>query len=329
MTIDGAVRSRVIDELLRNLNKSYISFETARQMEMDIRARLAKREYDGVTSATRFAAMLQEDLQAISHDKHLRVYYSAEAIAVRQKNARPTAKERAAELFFQRRFNWGFEKVERMEGNIGYLALRSFEDPAAGVDTVASAMGTLSNTDGLIIDLRQNGGGSPAMVALLSSYFFGSRSVHLNDIYWREGNKTEEFWTKRSVTGKKYGDKPIYILTSNTTFSAAEEFAYNLKNLKRATLIGEKTRGGANPGERVRLTEHFEVFVPMGKAVNPITQTNWEGIGVTPDVPVPKDQALKTAYIMALETAIEKVPYEYIKAGMREIIKSTQKDMAK
>ena len=327
MTIDTATRAQVIEELLKNLNKSYVFLETAKRMETDVRQRLKNKEYDNITSATDFAKKLQEDLQSVSRDKHLRVYFSARPIPAQRKDNQPTEEDKAADLFFRRRFNWGFERVERLEGNIGYLNLRSFEEPESGLETVMSVMNLLSNTDALVIDLRQNGGGNPAMVAIISSYFFGDKSVHLNSLYWREDNKTEEFWTKPTVSGKKYGDKPIYILTGKYTFSAAEEFAYNLKNLKRATIIGETTRGGANPGQRVRLTEHFEVFVPMGRAINSVTKTNWEGTGVTPDIKVPKEQALKTAYIMALEKALEKVPYEYIKAGMREIINQTQKEL--
>lgn len=328
MTINAAERTQIIEELLKTLNKSYVFLETAKSMETDIRRRMQNKEYDNIKSAKEFAKQLTDDLQAVSLDKHLRVGFSSEPIPVKQPNNKPTAEEKAANLFFQNRFNSGFERVERLDGNIGYIDLRHFYDPQLGVETIAAAMSFVANTDALIIDLRQNGGGDPEMLPLISSYLFGDKPVHLNDLYYREINKTVEYRTKPNVAGKKYGaDKPVYILTSNYTFSGAEAFAYDLKNLKRAVIIGETTRGGANPGETIRLTENFGVFVPTGRAINPITKTNWEGTGVTPDVAVPKEQALKIAYIMALNKAMEKIPYEYIKAGMKEIVNQTQKEL--
>jgi len=188
-----------------------------------------------------------------------------------------------------------------MQGNIGYIKLDGFYDPEAGAEIAAAAMTFISNAESLIFDLRQNGGGDPGMVALISSYLFGYEPVHLNDLYWRKEDKLEEFWTKPNPAGKKFGNKDVYVLTSSYTFSGAEEFCYNLKNLKRATIVGETTHGGAHPGSRIRLNEHFYVFVPRGRAINPITKTNWEGTGVVPDIQVPKEQALKTAYLMALK----------------------------
>jgi C-terminal processing protease CtpA/Prc len=149
--------------------------------------------------------------------------------------------------------------------------------------------------------MRANGGGDPAGVAFLTSYLFDKRT-HLNDLYWREGDRTEEFWTREDVPGKKFGQqKAVYVLTSPRTFSGAEEFSYNLQQLGRATLVGETTGGGANPGRSRQLTPTMHVFVPNGKAINPITKTNWEHTGVVPDVKVPASDALATAQKMALE----------------------------
>ncbi|HRH42078.1 MAG TPA: S41 family peptidase [Pyrinomonadaceae bacterium] len=327
LTIDAATRNQVIDGIILNLNKSYIFLETAKAMEKDLRQRIQNKEYDNITSAKEFAQKLTVDLQSISKDKHLRVLYSAQTLAVRKDNAEPTAAEIEENNRFMRQVNFGFEKVERLRGNIGYIDLRGFMDPDLGVETVAAAMNLVSNTESLIFDLRQNGGGDPAMVALICSYLFGDKPVHLNDLYFRESNETTEFWTKPTVSGKRYGDKDVYVLTSSRTFSGAEEFTYNLKNLKRATIIGETTGGGANPGGRVRLHDHFGVFVPTGRAISPVTKTNWEGIGVTPDLAVPQEQALKTAYKMALTKLLEKTTDEQVKPSLKELIEKTQKEI--
>jgi len=214
-----------------------------------------------------------------------------------------------------------------MPGNVGYVKFNNFFDADMGADTVASAMNFVANTDYLIFDLRDNGGGSPGMVKLICSYLFGDKPVHLNDLYWRKGNKTEEFWTMPSVAGKKFLDKDVYVLTSNRTFSGGEEFTYNLKNLKRATIIGETTGGGAHPGGFERLSEHFGAFIPTGRAISPITKTNWEGTGVEPDIRVPRDQALKTAHLLALNKALEKAKDENLKANLRTVIDRTQKEL--
>ncbi|MEX2114665.1 MAG: S41 family peptidase, partial [Pirellulales bacterium] len=196
------------------------------------------------------------------------------------------------------------EKVERLEGNIGYIQLRGFHPAELGGKAAAEAMQAVADTDALIIDLCTNGGGAPSMVALVCSYLFGPEPVHLNDLYFRPDDRTHQWWTLPYLPGDRYVGKPVYVLTSERTFSAAEEFAYNLKNLKRATIVGETTGGGANPGGRKRLDDHFTMFLPSGRAINPITKTNWEGTGVTPDVAVPAELALKAAQLAALKAII-------------------------
>jgi hypothetical protein len=328
LTIDAATRTQVIDGILKRLNDSYVFPDVAKKMEQSIRERVEKKEYDQITSAKQFATTLTNDLQAVSHDKHLRVRYSFEPIPERAPRQEPTAEEREQRKRALTWLNHGFGKVERLPGNIGYLEFFNFADEELGADTVAAAMNFINGTDALIIDMRKNGGGNPAMVALVCSYLFGPDPVHLNDLYWREGNRTEEFWTRKEVSGKRYLNKDVYVLTSQRTFSGAEEFTYNLKNLKRATIIGETTGGGAHPGGGFRVSEHFGMFVPTGRAISPITKTNWEGTGVTPDISVPADQALTVARIMAMKKTIATLPDPDFKAGVEEEIQKLEKELA-
>jgi C-terminal processing protease CtpA/Prc len=165
-------------------------------------------------------------------------------------------------------------------------------------------MAKLADVSALIVDLRENGGGSPAMVAHISSYLFSKRT-HLNDLWERRGNKTTEFWTKPELPGRKVGDNvPVYVLTASRTFSGAEEFTYNLKNLKRATIVGETTGGGAHPVSGHRINDHFMIGVPFARAINPYSKTNWEGTGVAPDVKVPAADAMTTALRLISEKNI-------------------------
>lgn len=328
LTVDAATRTAVIEGAIKYLNSQYVFPETAKKMEQAIRDRMQKKEYDQITSAKTLADTLTANFQEVSHDKHLRVRYSHDPLPERRAGGEPSAEEREQFLTFLRQTNFGFEKIERLSGNIGYLDLRGFNPAEFGAETVVAAMNFLANTDSLIIDLRRNGGGDPAMVALISSYLFGEQPVHLNDLYWREGDSTRQWWTLPYVPGKRYGPrKDVYVLTSKRTFSAAEEFTYNLKNLKRATIIGETTGGGANPGGVQRINEHFMIFVPSGRAINPYTKTNWEGTGVTPDVSVPADQALKVAQVTALNKLIENTSDAERKELLKGALETAQKEL--
>jgi C-terminal processing protease CtpA/Prc len=326
-TIDAATRTAVIDNLIKELNDGYVFPEMAKKLEADLRKRQASKEFDSITSAQAFSKKLTDDIQAISKDKHLRVRFSAQPIPVRTDRREPTEAEKEQNRWFTRRINYGFERVERMNGNIGYIDLRGFSDHEAGAETVAAAMKFLENTESIIFDLRQNGGGSPFMVALISTYLFGDKPVHLNSLYFRPANTTDDFWTKPELAKVKFPNKDVYILTANRTFSAAEEFTYNLKNLKRATIVGETTGGGAHPGGPARLHEHFNVFIPSGRAINPITKTNWEGTGVEPDIKVPKEQALKVAYLAALKKSLSNIKDENVKNGVKQLIDETQREL--
>ncbi|MCL4706792.1 S41 family peptidase [bacterium] len=306
LQLDDKIRKEIIDGALKALHKNYIFPEIARQMEQAVRSRMKKKEFDNITEPGAFANTLTAHLQEVSSDKHLRVSFSREVLPKRDHPREETPEERERRRAFAAARNYGFEKVEHLSGNIGYLDLRGFMNADMAEETAAAAMTFLAGTEALLIDLRNNNGGEPEMVALLSSYLF-DKPVHLNDIYSRTENKTQEYWTRAEVAGKRYGEsKDVYVLTSRRTFSAAEEFTYNLKNLKRATIVGETTGGGAHPVMPVRLHDHFRIMVPFARAINPITKTNWEGVGVKPDIETPAAQALQTAHLAALKSALAK-----------------------
>jgi len=296
--IDEAVRSQVIEGALAALQGAYVFPEVAARMAEAVRARRLAGEYANVSSAKALAKTLTAHLQEVSRDKHLRVLYSAEPLS-ETKQRGPSPEQVARRMEFMRSVNFGFEKAEVLPGNIGYLEMRVFASGPEAEAAADAAMGALADADALIVDLRRNGGGDPAMVARVSSYLF-ERPTHLNSLYWREGDRTEEFWTTKEVAGKRFGQgKPVFVLTSRRTFSGAEEFSYNLKSLKRATIVGETTGGGAHPGGPQRIHDHFSIWVPTGRAINPVTKTNWEGTGVVPDVAVPADRALERALELA------------------------------
>lgn len=326
MKIDAAARTEVIEGVVKMVTEKYVFPDVAEKMAKAIRERMGQKEYDTVSSAQAFAQKLTRDLREVSHDKHLSVDYFAKPFP-QQERKEPTDEDRKREERMGQIRNFGFEKVERLSGNIGYLDLRGFFAAEFGGQTAAAAMSFLANTDALIIDVRQNGGGAPGMVALICSYFFAGEPVHLNDLYWRPTNSTEQWWTLAYVPGKRYVGKDIYVLTSKRTFSAAEEFTYNLKNLKRATIVGDTTGGGAHPGEGVRISDHFGMFVPTGRAINPITKTNWEGTGVAPDISVPADLALKTAHLSALNKLESKEQDPELKRQLREIAGRLRKEL--
>jgi C-terminal processing protease CtpA/Prc len=192
------------------------------------------------------------------------------------------------------RTNCAFQKVEILSHNIGYLKLNAFLDPTRCGATLVAAMNFLAHVDAIIFDLRQNGGGDPKMVATVSTYLF-DKPTHLNDLYNRKEDSTTQYWTLPYVPGAILAGKPAFVLTSKATFSGAEEFAYDLKNLKRATIVGEITGGGAHPAMGRRIDDHFIIGVPFARAINPISKTDWEGRGVEPDVSVKADDALEKA----------------------------------
>lgn len=300
--IDAPARVKAIDGAVAQLNENYVFPDVARKMEEAVRAHLQHGDYDALNDGDAFADRLTTDFRAVSQDKHLSVMFSPSKLPDTPPGPNPDA---AAQYRRQmERVNCGFEKVELLAGNVGYLKFNMFADPAVCGPTATAAMNFVGNADALIIDLRENGGGDPKMIAFLCSYLF-AKPTQLSDVWTRKGNVTQQFWTLPYVPGKLLPDKAVYVLTAKRTFSGAEAFAYDLKNLKRATIVGEATGGGAHLVGGQRINDHFMIGVPFAQAVNPISKANWEGVGVEPDVKVPAADALSTAQKLIAERPVK------------------------
>ena len=297
VTIDTAMRKKVLDGIESNLNEYYIEPTVAQQMIDAMKAHAARGDYDKITDGDELATRLTKDLQDVSHDKHLRVNFSPFRMP---QHTGPTPEDEARFHQQMEHANCTFQKVEILPNNIGYIKFDGFMDASFCGPTVNSAMSFIAHTDAVIFDIRQNGGGQPAMVTLIASYLF-DQPKHLIDIYNRKEDTTTQNWTLSYLPGPRLSKQPVFVLTSKRTFSGAEEFAFDLKNQKRATIIGETTGGGAHPVSGHTIADYFTIGVPFAKSLDPVTKTNWEGTGVEPDVKVPAADALTTAQKLAVE----------------------------
>jgi hypothetical protein len=298
--LDAAARQRVLDGVAANLKEYYVYPETAQKMVDALHSHQSAGDYDKVTDGDGFAMMLTRNLQDVSHDGHLHVMYAPYKLPPDRDEPSPDDKARFRKDM--ERDNCGFRKVEILPGNIGYVKFDMFANPDVCGPTVVAAMGFLAHVDAIIFDMRENGGGDPAMVSFIASYLF-DKPTHLNDLYNRKEDKTTQYWTLPYVPGSRLAEIPAFVLTAKRTFSGAEEFTYDLKTQKRATIVGETTGGGAHPVSGHRVDDHFTIGVPFARAVNPVTKTDWEGTGVTPDVPVAAADALEAAEKLAAEKA--------------------------
>ena len=322
-TLDAAQKKAIIDEIAVVLKTNYIFLETARKIEEALRGRLAKGDFDALTGPGPFAQAVSATIRDVSKDKHMGFAFNPEGAAnlrrLQGQSEDEARKVRDRQLQNARRDNFGFRKVERLEGNVGYIDFRYFADPGQAGDTAVAAMNFLAHCDAIIVDLRQNGGGMPAQIQLICSYFFDG-PAHLNDLYTRSTDSTDQYWTLPYVPGPKPVNADLFILTSARTFSGAEEFTYNMKNLKRATVIGDTTGGGAHPTRGMIIQTDYILRVPFARAVNPVSKTNWEGTGVAPDIAVPADQAFDRAYTLALETLAAKTTDAEWKTELERIL---------
>lgn len=278
--LDAAARTVVIDAALEALEDRYVFPDVAAEIAQAIRARQRRGDYDAMQFKRAFARQLTEDLQQVSNDQHLWVDVDYLPPSLEPPAPPP----------------WGIEQARRLDGNVGLIPIRGFPPPDPQLrQALAEAMQTVHSTEALIFDLRNNDGGHPDMTVLVASYLFGPERMRFTSFHDRDG-LAEETFTSVELQGPRYGaDKPVYVLTSDRTFSGGEEFAYNLKHFGRATIVGETTAGGAHPTEPVELSAHLVMFVPSARPVHPVTGTNWEGSGVEPDIAVPAETALEVA----------------------------------
>lgn len=287
------------------LTKYYVFEDKAKEMAGDLDRRLAAGEYN-VADTRALASKLNADLKLIAHDGHLNIFTTPREtvfpeVDPRKPTPKPTAQEEKETRSVMESANYGIARVQRLDGNIGLLELTNFWAGPGLNERLAGVFNFLSGTDALIIDLRANGGGDPISVAAIISHLVEGK-VHVNSFRAR-GATLETFYTTPDLA-PKYLNKPVIVLTSAHSFSGAEEFAYDLQAMKRATIMGEVTGGGANPANYVTLVPGIAAQIPYAEAHNPITKANWEGKGVTPEVVLDKDIAYYEAYLTLLKGAL-------------------------
>jgi C-terminal processing protease CtpA/Prc len=300
----------IVKNIAKLIRENYILEEKRDVIARELEEKFDNNSYGSINDLSDLAGKLTKDLQDISDDRHFAVVYDPKRVAemkIERDELRNEEEEKSEKnrMEIQRTRNFGFKKVEILDGNVGYLDLRNFRSITYAAETAHGAMAFLYNSDAIIIDLRKNSGGGAGMYKLLASYFFDDDSVHLGSVYNGLTDVTQEFWTLPTLPGKRMPEKDLYILTSQSTFSAAEEFAYDLKHLKRAIVVGEATGGGAHMVTKLIVNEEFYIFMPFAGAINPITNSNWEGVGVQPHHIIKSDEALETAHVLSLKKMIK------------------------
>lgn len=281
---------QLLEQIADAIREQYILVD---EVDNVIAALQTHRETVAAQDSSQHVAMkLTQLLREITNDKHFAVMNVPEtAVSAPQQ----------PDFFAQSaRHNHYFYEAKRLAGNVGYLDMRMFAGSKAAMETAVSALGFLAHSDALIFDIRQNRGGTPQMIQLILSYLV-AEPTHLNTFEDRARGTTWQTWTLPYVPGKKLTDIPIYVLTSSTTGSAAEEFAYDLQQLERATLVGETTAGAGHTVSVIGLDDGFRLYVPSGRPINPISGTGWQGVGVQPHIATPADEALHVAHVHALE----------------------------
>lgn len=304
--LDASKRRSVIDSVSGRLLETYVFPDVAARVAEALQEKLEAGAYE-IDDPARFAAAVSEDLREFGADRHLGLRH-APAASARSDTSQRTPPSMESMRMFGAGSNFGVVKAEVLHGNVGVLEIASFHPVEFAAQRIADAMAMLADTDALIIDVRRNTGGLPDTVAFLATYFFPEvPRITLMEFRDRGGVVTESTTTAPMVPGRRYLDRPVYVLTSHATVSAGEELAYDLQAHGRATVVGEVTAGAANPGRDHRVHPLFLLFVPTAEAISPKTGANWERSGVQPDLPTPADDAADTAYRAALASLLDSV----------------------
>jgi hypothetical protein len=263
----------------------------------------------------RFASAVTEELRRVCGDRHF------ELVVQRSEPAGAAPQDPSAWIEPLRRRNYDFNEVRRLAGNVGYLELRSFPPPEVAATAAAAAMSFLSSSDAVILDLRRNSGGTGDMVTFLATYFFDGVTALTNTERRPQGTITQDR-TLPWVPGPRMSTQDVFILTSRATFSAAEALAFALQSLKRATVVGEGTRGGANAGRYIEVSPEFRLFVSNAHATSATTGKSWDKVGVQPDIAVDAADALETAHAEAVRRLGIKTKDEQRKRELHWILQS-------
>jgi hypothetical protein len=304
--LTAEIKKQTIDDLSALLPERYAYKEIGQKLQQLLQQNLKAGKYDIYDSPQEFSTAVTNDLRSLNPDKHLALNYSPE---VQTPNANPTTtslplspEERAKRASgFNRQMNFGFRGVQFFNGNICTLKFDYFDSYLAYSSPILDAlMASLKNCDAVILDLRENTGGSSEMVGYITGFFFKDRTLSGASYNRLTDTTTDEFITPQPKD-KQLADVDLYILTSNVTVSAAEALAYNLKYLKKARVIGETSAGAANPGRITRINNLFTAFIPNRHGMNVVTGTNWEGTGVPVDIACPAGEALRIARTEALK----------------------------
>ncbi|MCC3154479.1 S41 family peptidase [Hymenobacter sp. BT770] len=312
---------QLLDSVALRLTQHYVFPADAQRMAAYVQSPATKQAYVALATTPKLLAkQVQADLQTVHRDPHLFIEYNPALAQNSRVSPQPTAEETAQAQQYWKANNYLFKKVEVLPGNLGYLPFTGFVPDLTGAQpTISAALQFLAHTSALIIDLRDNMGGSPEMVSLLESYFFKERT-HMNDLVNRSTNDTTVFYADPAKAHHLTLSMPVYILTSHGTFSGAEDFAYAMQKANRALVVGEITGGGAHPTKPVSVGQGFVVSIPFARSLNPVTHTDWEGTGVVPDVKTKASNALYTARKLALEAQRQTAPSEQEKRQLNYLL---------
>jgi hypothetical protein len=290
--IDAQLVRESVVSTVELLNEIYVYPETARRVGIEMLRRLDSGAYDRIASKQEFADRISEELVELSGDGHM-------GVMVAEGDAPPT--HVLKETVDRFRLNYGFQRVEVLDGNIGYLKINKFHQDEEAEQVADHALGFLGNTDALIIDLTECKGGSPELVRHLLSHFFAD-GTSLWSIIDRNGETIHEAVSKAGVgSGRFKRDFPLFVLTGPDTASAAELFAYALQSYGKAKSVGQGTVGIAHLVGAQSINQHFIGRFSTYRNSNPVTESDWEGVGITPDYPAAPDDRLVTAIRMAAE----------------------------